>query len=249
MLLISRANLNQNQALSSDQNLAMEAFGFFLLLLLLGFVSADTSFIYNGFHHANLSLDGVSSVKSNGLLAMTNDSLKLLGHAFYPSPLLFKQPNANNKKSTVVTFSTNFVISIIPEYPNLGGNGLAFVLMSTKDPKGCLANQFLGLPNGTGKAESSSTGRILAVEFDVGQNPEFNDIDDNHVGIDICSLISSVSHTAQHITTPPQRTITTTASSHSRVEILFKRGLIIIAKRWLSMCRFLLLECRGRIGL
>lgn len=84
------------------------------------------------------------------------------------------------------------------EYPNLGGHGLAFVLMSTKDPKGFLANQFLSLPNGTGKAESSSTGRILAVEFDVVQNLEFNDIDDNHVGIDIFSLLSSVSHTAAY---------------------------------------------------
>ena len=134
-------------------------------------------------------------MSSNGMLSITNDSLRLLGHAFYPSPLQFKKNNANNL-STVVTFSTNFVLSIISKYPDLGGHGLAFILTSTKEPKDCRANQYLGLPNVTGKTESSSW--ILAVEFDIVQNPDFQDINDNHVRIDISSLISNISEPAAY---------------------------------------------------
>ncbi|KAA8545571.1 hypothetical protein F0562_020355 [Nyssa sinensis] len=155
-----------------------------------GFVSSDISFVYNGFLQANLSLDGASYVSTDGILAITNDTTKILGHALYPSPLQFKESELNKKKnrSFVVTFSTNFVFSINPKYPDLGGHGLAFVLFSTKEPMGCLPNQYLGLPNDTSNTESST--RILAVEFDIVQNLELFDINDNHVGIDISSLIS-----------------------------------------------------------
>ena len=50
----------------------------------------------------------------------------------YPSPSQFNETK-NNHKSTVLTFSTNFVFSIIPKYPDLRGHGLAFVLISTKE--------------------------------------------------------------------------------------------------------------------
>ncbi|KAK0589516.1 hypothetical protein LWI29_015320 [Acer saccharum] len=51
-----------------------------------------------------------------------------------------------------MSFSTAFVFSIKPKYPELGGHGLAFTLMSTKQPMYCLANQCLGLPNDTTNA-------------------------------------------------------------------------------------------------
>uniref|UniRef100_A0A5B7AI29 non-specific serine/threonine protein kinase n=1 Tax=Davidia involucrata TaxID=16924 RepID=A0A5B7AI29_DAVIN len=140
--------------------MATEAFCFCLQLIFLGFVSSDISSVYDGFLQANLSLDGASYVRSDGILAITNDTMKLLGHALYPSPLQFKENELNNKKkknrSSVVTFSTNFVFSINPKYPDLGGHCLAFVLLSTKKPMGCLPNQYLGLPNDTSNAESTT---------------------------------------------------------------------------------------------
>ncbi|KAM7470434.1 hypothetical protein LguiA_008617 [Lonicera macranthoides] len=163
---------------------------FFLHLLSLGFVSSEVSFIYNGFKNSNLSLDGAAYLRSDGILVITKDIPKLLGHALYPFPLRFKENKPNNK-SSAVTFSTNFVFSINPKYSELGGHGLAFVLLSTKQPKGCLPNQYLGLPNYTTSSDVST--RMLGVEFDVVQNLELQDINDNHVGIDISSLISNIS--------------------------------------------------------
>ncbi|EOX98864.1 Concanavalin A lectin protein kinase family protein, putative [Theobroma cacao] len=64
--------------------------------------------------------------------------------------------------------------------------------MPTKRPKTSLANQYLGLSNDT------SNGQILAVEFDVVQNLELQDINDNHVGIDISSPISNISEPAAY---------------------------------------------------
>ncbi|KAK2986929.1 hypothetical protein RJ640_009072 [Escallonia rubra] len=172
----------------------MEAFCFFLHLLFLGFVCSEVSFTYEGFHDANLSLYGAAYMRSDGILVITKDSTKLLGHALYPSPLRFKESKLNNSSSIVVTFSTNFVFSMKPQYPELGGHGLAFVLFSTKEPKGCLPSQYLGLPNDTSNAQYST--RVLAIEFDTVQNFELQDINDNHVGIDISSLTSNISEPA-----------------------------------------------------
>lgn len=58
--------------------------------------------------------------------------------------------------------------------------------------------QYLGLPNDTSTAHLSST--VFAVEFDIIQNLELFDVDDNHVGIDINSLISNISSSAAYLT-------------------------------------------------
>lgn len=155
-------------------------------------------------------------MKSSGMLVLTNDSAKLLGHALYPFPLKFKNqtPFANKKSAFVSSFSTNFVFSIVPKNPELGGHGLAFVLFSSKDPKSCLPNQYLGLPNYTSNADVST--RMLAVKFDTVQNPELQDISDNHVGIDITSLISNISKPAAYYTS--------TSRNGNNVSVILKNG-------------------------
>uniref|UniRef100_A0A2N9FAS1 non-specific serine/threonine protein kinase n=1 Tax=Fagus sylvatica TaxID=28930 RepID=A0A2N9FAS1_FAGSY len=173
----------------------MEALiGFFLHLFILVSVRSEIDFVHNGFLQANLSLDGAAYLRSNGLLVITNDSTMILGHAIYPSPLQFKKTKDNNNKSTVLTFSTNFVFSIVPKYSDLGGHGLAFVLVSTKQLNGCLPNRHLGLPYDS--TTNQFTTRILAIEFDTVQSSDFQDINDNHVGIDISSLVSNISKPA-----------------------------------------------------
>ncbi|KAE8672684.1 NAC domain protein [Hibiscus syriacus] len=157
----------------------MDALGllFHLLLQSLLVVHEEINFKYNGFLNGNLTLKGVSFIKFDGMLVLTNDSARLLGHAFYPSPVQFKKSNPdNNGTAEAATFSTNFVFSITSKYPDIGGHGLAFVLVPTKKPNTSNANQYLGLPNDT------SIGRFLAVEFDIIQNPELQDINDidNH---------------------------------------------------------------------
>ncbi|XP_020256322.1 L-type lectin-domain containing receptor kinase IV.1-like [Asparagus officinalis] len=159
---------------------------FFLLLNLTS--STEDDFTFNGFNSANLSLDGMASVKSNGLLQITNNT-HMKGHAFHPIPLHFKSPNGK-----INSFSTTFVFAIIPEVSYLGGNGIAFAISKTTDLSSALASQYLGLFNTSN--DGNSTNHIFAVELDTIQNPELRDINDNHVGIDINSLISNKSDTA-----------------------------------------------------
>ncbi|KAM6600414.1 hypothetical protein CsatA_020023 [Cannabis sativa] len=184
----------------TNPSIALEILSFFSCLLLVASLENETNFVYNGFLQAKLKLDGASVVRSNGLLAITNDTSKLLGHAFYPTPLQFTKftPGSSNK-SVALSFSTNFVFSIVPKYPGFGGHGLTFVLSSKYPMKGCLANQYLGLPNVTSNSQSST--RMIAIEFDAIQNQDLQDINDNHVGIDISSLVSNISVPAAYYNT------------------------------------------------
>ncbi|KAL5718652.1 hypothetical protein ACHQM5_011532 [Ranunculus cassubicifolius] len=160
-----------------------------LLLLLLpssnAIASGDPSFIYNGFKNANLSRDGFAEVTKNGLLQLNNLTKNAVGHAFHTQPFMFK-PVSNG---TVISFSTTFVFAIVPRYPDSGGHGMAFVIA----PSTSLGDQgtTLGLFNGSSPGDSST--HIVAVEFDTVINPVYNETNENHVGIDLNSIYSTVS--------------------------------------------------------
>ncbi|XP_022746702.1 L-type lectin-domain containing receptor kinase IV.1-like [Durio zibethinus] len=162
-----------------------------LLTLLINLAAAvDVDFIYNGFRPANLSLDGIAEITSNGLLKLTNETMRQKGHAFYPYLINFK----NSTNGSVSSFSTTFVFAIVPEYPNLGGHGIAFVIAPTRGLPGALPLQYLGLFNGSNNG--SDKNHVVAVELDTMRNDEFADINDNHVGIDINGLVSDKSFPA-----------------------------------------------------
>ncbi|CAD5167184.1 unnamed protein product [Musa acuminata subsp. malaccensis] len=152
--------------------------------------SANHEFIFNGFSGANLTLDGVASITSSGLLRITNATTQVKGHAFRPSPLRFRDQTTGK----IFSFSTTFVFGFIPEFANLSGHGVVFLISPTKDFSGALGSQFLGVFNQSNNGNSSD--HILGIELDTIYDPEFQDIDDNHVGIDINSLTSNSSHTA-----------------------------------------------------
>ncbi|XP_059647096.1 L-type lectin-domain containing receptor kinase IV.1-like [Cornus florida] len=161
-----------------------------VLLLCLGLAATeDLGFTYNDFRSDNLNLDGVAKFTPNGLLELTNNTVQQMGHAFYPYPINFK-----NSSNTTFSFSTTFVFAIIPKYPDVSGHGIAFVIAPTRGLPGALPSTYLGLFNMTN--EGNSTNRVVAVELDTIQSPEFNDIDNNHVGIDIYGLKSKVAKTA-----------------------------------------------------
>ncbi|XP_065615787.1 L-type lectin-domain containing receptor kinase IV.1 [Quercus suber] len=162
------------------------------LLPLLGSLvfSQDTSFTYNGFTSANLSLDGIAMTTSNGLLRLTNDTKQQQGHAFYTTPISFQ----NSLNDTAFSFSTTFVFAIASGYPTLTGHGIAFVISPTRGLPGALPNQYLGLFNETNNGDT--TNHVVAVELDTVQNPEFKDINDNHVGVDINGMASENSSLA-----------------------------------------------------
>ncbi|KAE8696569.1 L-type lectin-domain containing receptor kinase IV.1 [Hibiscus syriacus] len=161
-----------------------------LILLISLAASDDVSFIYNGFRSANLSLDGIAEFSSNGLLKLTNETKSKRAHAFYPQPVNFK----NTTNGSVSSFSTTFVFAIASGYQNLTGHGMAFVISPTKSFPGAFAAQYLGLFNDSNNGNPRN--HVFAVEFDTIPNAQFNDINGDHVGIDINGLNSRASFPA-----------------------------------------------------
>ncbi|XP_008791365.3 L-type lectin-domain containing receptor kinase IV.2-like [Phoenix dactylifera] len=157
-----------------------------LVICLLTGISATKydEFTYNGFLRSELYLDGIAEITPNGLLRVTNTTTNQQGHAFHKVPLHFK----NTSDGNVYSFSTCFVFAILTEYPDVSGQGLAFVLSPTRGLPGALPKQYLGLFNTTNNGNSSN--HVLAVELDTIQNMELGDIDNNHVGIDVNGLTS-----------------------------------------------------------
>jgi hypothetical protein len=170
-----------------------------MLLLLLAvcccccFSSAadDVDFIYQGFQHASpgadLALDGSASVLRGGALRLTNDSNRLVGHAFRSSPVRFLSGGGRRQ---LASFSTAFVLDIVTVGSG-GGHGLAFVVAPSTALPGASPEIYLGVlgPATNGRA----TNHVLAVEFDTVLDLEMRDINGNHVGVDVNSLFSNVS--------------------------------------------------------
>ncbi|URE22298.1 receptor kinase [Musa troglodytarum] len=166
-----------------------------LFLFLLHREVADScggndGFTFNGFRYRNIDTDGIASITSDGLLVVTNNTVQSKAHAFYRTPLRFR----DSPNGTVFSFSTTFVFAFISELADLSGDGMAFLVSPTKDFSRALGNQYLGLFNSSNLG--NSTNHVLAIELDTIPNPEFHDIDDNHVGININDMKSDESHTA-----------------------------------------------------
>ncbi|KAJ6690253.1 hypothetical protein OIU85_006521 [Salix viminalis] len=165
----------------------------YLFLLLLAnqnhVLAQHDDLFFQGFDRVrnNMSLNGAAKIKKNGLLSLTNDSHSILGHAFYSRPIKFK--NSSNGKA--FSFSSAFVFAVVPKYPNLGGHGLAFTLSTSSELPGAFPRQYLGLLNKT--VDGSFPGHIFAVEFDTHRDYDFFDINDNHVGVNINSMVSNKS--------------------------------------------------------
>ncbi|XP_077236881.1 L-type lectin-domain containing receptor kinase IV.1-like isoform X1 [Tasmannia lanceolata] len=168
---------------------------FTIILLLFLLIKLEASneggFTYNGFLSAKLSLDGIAGITPNGLLELTNITQQRKGHAFPSMPLQFKDPT----NGTVYSFSTTFVFAIFAPYPDFC-HGMAFVITPERELPGALPAIYIGLFNSSNNG--NSTNHVLALELDTVQNLEFEDVDDNHVGIDINSLNSTNSAPAAY---------------------------------------------------
>jgi hypothetical protein len=99
-----------------------------------------------------------------------------------------KMKQTQNSTATLSSFSTSFVFSILPNIASSPGFGLAFVLSNWTNPPGALASQYFGVFS---NPTVPSVAPLLVVEFDTGQNPEFNDPNRNHIGIDLNNIESA----------------------------------------------------------
>ncbi|CAI0547700.1 unnamed protein product [Linum tenue] len=154
-----------------------------------------SSFTYNGFRQANLIVDNQSKILPDGLLQLTNYTQLVTGHAFHHQPFKF-DPNSS-VPSESLSFSTTFVFAMVPESANTGGHGIAFTISPTTDFSQAVASQHLGLFNTTNMGNASN--HVVAVELDAMRSPEFQDIDDNHVGLDLNTLISAASAPVSYV--------------------------------------------------
>ncbi|RCV06072.1 hypothetical protein SEVIR_1G132900v4 [Setaria viridis] len=160
----------------------------------------DDEFVYSGFaaggsNLTHLTLDGTAKVTPTGLLELTNGTAHSKGHAFHPTPLRLREPDdggSDKKKkaaAAIRSFSATFVFGIVPPAaPGVGaGHGLALVVSPTKDLSSGMATSYLGFLNGT---------KFFAVELDTVMSTEFHDKDNNHVGVDVDTLVSAAAASA-----------------------------------------------------
>ncbi|KAG2310917.1 hypothetical protein Bca52824_022474 [Brassica carinata] len=153
-------------------------------VMLLVLAQDKDPFVLYDFRGANLHLDGMAST-NDGPLHLTNDTKTNTGHAMLKVPMNFTASSPSS-----LSFSTEFVFAIFPlQKPPSNGQGMAFVVASKIDlrAKGT-ATSGLGLftPGNKNKTET----QILAVELDTNESSEPLDESDNHVGIDVNSIVS-----------------------------------------------------------
>ncbi|KAH9309768.1 hypothetical protein KI387_037679 [Taxus chinensis] len=146
-----------------------------------------TSFVFDRFNRTDeIILLGVAApLVSKSVLMLTNHSHFVMGRAMYSTPVQMK-PRGNNR--TVSSFSTTFVFSMVPPPSDAGGHGIAFLMTPSPTLSGALSAEYIGLLNFTSVGKDYN--HLFAVEFDTSRNVEFQDPDDNHVGVDINDLNS-----------------------------------------------------------
>ncbi|KAK6947096.1 Legume lectin domain [Dillenia turbinata] len=155
----------------------------FFFSLLRFSIAHDISFEFQSFTFRNLTLLGDAYLR-NGVIGLTRDlgvPTSSSGSLIYNNPITFLDPNSNS----IASFSTKFSFSISNINPTSYGDGLTFFLSPD--------NQTLGSPGGyLGLVNSSqlTKNRFIAVEFDTKLDTHFNDLNENHVGLDIDCLNS-----------------------------------------------------------
>ncbi|KAG6747105.1 hypothetical protein NC652_035096 [Populus alba x Populus x berolinensis] len=159
-----------------------------LLLLFLISPSFALDFLFDSFNATNSGVILIpDAIVDTSVIRLLNDTNQYsLGRAFYPTRMKMKQ--TQNSTTTLSSFSTSFVFSILPNIASSPGFGLAFVLSNWTNPPGALASQYFGVFS---NPAVPSVAPLLVVEFDTGQNPEFNDPNRNHIGIDLNNIESA----------------------------------------------------------
>lgn len=134
----------------------------------------------------------LTSLKLLGDAHLNNGSVKLTrdlsvpnsgaGRALYSRPVIFRRPGTNFP----VSFTTFFSFSITNLNPSSIGGGLAFVISPDDSSLGAAGGDL-----GLGSSPETAPAGFIAVEFDTLMDVEFKDINGNHVGLDLSSMVST----------------------------------------------------------
>ncbi|XP_060668992.1 probable L-type lectin-domain containing receptor kinase S.5 [Ziziphus jujuba] len=107
------------------------------------------------------------------------------GRALSRKPFKLWRKGKGNSR-IIASFNSTFVINITPKTVP-GGEGLAFILTGNTIRPENSEGKWLGIVNAN--TNGSSQAKIVAIEFDTRKSYE-EDIDDNHVGLDVHSIYS-----------------------------------------------------------
>ncbi|KAK8649187.1 hypothetical protein V6N13_129921 [Hibiscus sabdariffa] len=108
-----------------------------------------------------------------------------IGRALYVYPVCF----LDLKTKDATSFSCRFSFSIIPNPICPFGNGFVFLIASDVGSVS-FSSGHMGLPQ---LDNSGSQDSFFAVEFDTSFNPSVGEINGNHIGVDVNSVVSVVS--------------------------------------------------------
>ncbi|XVF39113.1 hypothetical protein PTKIN_Ptkin01aG0009300 [Pterospermum kingtungense] len=138
----------------------------------------------------NITLYGDAFFRNNGIgltqetSCLPSSSPSVIGRALYIYPIRF----LDLKSQDTVSFTCRFSFSITPNPLCPFGDGVAFLITSNADSIG-FSNGYMGLPQIGLDSEDS----YFAVEFDTSFNPSVGDINDNHIGVDVNTVVSLAS--------------------------------------------------------
>lgn len=171
-----------------------------LVLVFSGTAEADTSFQYYQFSDSSGSISTLGDARiyiDDLALELTNTTA---GRATYDYPVRV----LSAAPATSISFETTFIFSIERDAtaPGAYGAGLTFSISSENTTVGD-PGPFLGLVKANPSAALAlPSAKYFALEFDTHQDPQFQDPDDNHVGVDFNSLVSKQAKAAQSGATP-----------------------------------------------
>jgi hypothetical protein len=161
-----------------------------------------TSFYFPGFNASSNSLEFLrDAFIADGQVYLTSEEIPIpsenlivplshgIGRVLYAQPIQGRQPITGQ----LTSFSTTFIFSIFNPQQLEIGDGLAFLITSNNSAVGS-GGGYLGVLD---EAENGlPSAHTFAVEFDTWQNPQLQDPDANHVGVDVDSMISQQATTA-----------------------------------------------------
>ena len=160
------------------------ALTFLIFLFKILAAEQSSSFSFKSFgkdpnFESNIALYGDAHVANDGSwIQLTNSVNCSAGRAMYKKPIKLVEGKVRNFAS----FSTYFSFSMSHE----NGDGLAFVMVPGSFNANVSGNSSFGISLGLGKSKSD----VVAVEFDTFKDAKYGDLNENHVGIDVGSLVS-----------------------------------------------------------
>nr|GMD49524.1 L-type lectin-domain containing receptor kinase VIII.1-like [Ipomoea batatas] len=136
--------------------------------------------------------------------SQSTDLKHLAGRAIYSSPIRLFDPVTQTPASFQTTFSFQFQAppnnnsvktqQLDPDDVINGGHGLTFIIVPDEFTVG-RSGPWLGMLNDV----CDDNYKSVAIEFDTRRNPEFGDPNDNHVGINLGSIVSTAAVNASDV--------------------------------------------------